>query len=253
MKIRWSVGLLGLLLVGLMLGCAGKAKQAITDAEKAVAEANQAEAPQYAPDEYKSAEDNLALAKDQLDKRKYKDSQASAITARDQANLARDRALERKKTAEAKTAEKKKLDYNVPSLYGEEELAKAGEAAPKAATEVSMEEQAKAALQDAHFDFNASTLSEEARTILAGNANWIKQNPGVKVQIEGHCDERGTEEYNLALGQRRAQAVKDYLMSLGLEEARLKTISYGESLPLDPGHTEEAWGKNRRVHFAVVP
>jgi len=253
MKIRWSVGLLGLLLVGLMLGCGGKAKQAITDAEKAVTEAKDAEAPQYAADEYKSAEDNLTLAKSQLDKRKYKDSQTSAITARDQANLARDRALERKKTEQTKAEEKKKLDYNVPSLYGEEELAKAGQAPPKGATEASMEEQAKAALQDVHFDLDASALSEEARGILAGNATWLKQNPGVKIQVEGHCDERGTEEYNLALGQRRAQAVKDYLMSLGLEEARLKTISYGESLPLDPGHTEEAWAKNRRAHFAVVP
>jgi peptidoglycan-associated lipoprotein len=245
--------MLGALLAGLVLGCGGKAKQAISEAEKAVTEAKQAEAPQYAADEFKSAEDNLTLAKDQLGKRKYKDSQTSALTARDQANLARDRALERKKTAEAKATEKKALGYNVPSLYGEEELAKAGAAPPKAATEASMEEQAKAALQDVHFELDASTLSEEARSLLSGNAAWLKQNPGVKVQIEGHCDERGAEEYNLALGQRRAQAVKEYMMSLGVDEARMKTISYGESLPLDPGHTEAAWAKNRRAHFALVP
>ena len=253
MKIRWSRWLLGLLVAGLMLGCGGKAKQAVADAEKAVAAAKESEAPKYAPDEFKSAEDNLALAKNQFDKRKYKDSQASAITARDQAKLATDRALERKKTEEAKAEEMKKLDYNVPSLYGEEEMAKAGEAAPpKTATDVSVEEQAKAALQDVRFDFDQSTLGEEARGILAGNAAWLKANIAVKIQVEGHCDERGTEEYNLALGQRRAQAVKDYLLSLGLEDGRLKTISYGESLPLDPGHDEAAWAKNRRVHFAVT-
>ena len=250
MKRWWKVWLLGVLFAGLLMGCGGKAKKSITEAETAIGEAKTAEAPQYAPDEFKSAEDNLALAKDQLDKSKYKDSQASAITARDQANLAKDRALERKKTAEAAAASTKALDYNVPSLYGEEEMAKAE--APKAATEVSAEEQAKAALQDIQFELDQSGLSEEAKGILAGNANWLKANPGIKVKIEGHCDERGTEEYNLALGQRRAESVKSYLMSLGLEGGRIGTISYGESLPLDPGHDEAAWAKNRRVDFAVA-
>jgi len=247
MRAKVSWWLMGLAVAGLLAGCGGKAKKAITEAETAVEEAKQAEAPQYAPDEFKSAEDNLVLARDQLEKRKFKDSRASAITARDQAYLARDRALERKKTAEAAKQETKALEYNVPSLYGEEELAGAG----KTATEVSMEEQAKAALQDVIFDFDSATLSDEGRSILAGNAQWLKNNAGLKMLIEGHCDERGAEEYNLALGQRRAEAVKKYLMSLGIEESRLKTISYGESLPLDPGHTEEAWAKNRRVHFAV--
>lgn len=245
-KLNWW--LMVMAAVGLAAGCGGKAKKAIQEAESAVAEAKQAEAPQYAPDEFKSAEDNLALAKEQLDQRKYKDSQASAITARDQAFLARDRALERKKTAAAAQQETKALGYNVPSLYGEEEMAAAG---GKTAVEISAEERARAALQDVNFDFDSAMLSETARSILAGNAQWLKENLGVKVLIEGHCDERGSEEYNLALGQRRAETVKNYLLSLGVDASRLKTVSYGESVPLDPGHTEEAWAKNRRAHFAV--
>jgi len=69
--------------------------------------------------------------------------------------------------------------------------------------------------------------------------------------VEGHCDERGTIEYNLVLGQKRAEAVKDYLVKLGIEEKRIKTISYGKEMPVDPGHTEEAWAKNRRAHFRI--
>lgn len=108
------------------------------------------------------------------------------------------------------------------------------------------------ALEDVHFDFDKSDIRPDAREILAVNAEWIKNHPDAKIQIEGHCDERGTEEYNLALGERRANAVKNYIISLGIEAERLYTISYGEELPLDPGHDEAAWAKNRRAHFLVT-
>jgi peptidoglycan-associated lipoprotein len=107
-------------------------------------------------------------------------------------------------------------------------------------------------LKDVNFDFDKSDIRPDARDLLKKNAEWMKANPKSKVQIEGHCDERGTNEYNLALGERRANAVKKYLSSLGVEADRLYTISYGEELPLDPGHNEEAWGKNRRAHFLVT-
>lgn len=110
----------------------------------------------------------------------------------------------------------------------------------------------EAALENVYFDFDKSDLRPDARATLEKNAEWIKNNPGVKIQIEGHCDERGTEEYNLALGERRANAVKNYLVSLGVDPDRLYTISYGEELPADPGHNEEAWAKNRRAHFLVT-
>lgn len=110
----------------------------------------------------------------------------------------------------------------------------------------------ESALRDIQFDFDRSDITSEARSILQDSADWIRSNAGVKVQIEGHCDERGTEEYNLALGERRANAVKNYLISLGVEGDTLYTISYGEELPLDPGHDDMAWAKNRRAHFLVT-
>ena len=90
-----------------------------------------------------------------------------------------------------------------------------------------------------------------AKKILEENAKWLKAHPEVKVIIEGHCDERGSEEYNLALGEKRAKSARDYLISLGISPERLSIISYGESMPLDPRHCEEAWAKNRRAHFAI--
>lgn len=110
----------------------------------------------------------------------------------------------------------------------------------------------ESALENVYFDFDKSDLRPDARATLEKNAEWIRGNPGVKIQIEGHCDERGTEEYNLALGERRANSVKNYLVSMGIGADRLYTISYGEELPADPGHNEEAWAKNRRAHFLVT-
>jgi peptidoglycan-associated lipoprotein len=104
-------------------------------------------------------------------------------------------------------------------------------------------------LEMIHFEFDRSRITEEARMVLQENAEIIKQNPGALIQIEGHCDERGTNEYNLALGLRRARSTRDYLISLGVDPSRLVTISYGEEQPLDPGHNEVAWSRNRRAQF----
>ncbi|MBN8551191.1 MAG: peptidoglycan-associated lipoprotein Pal [Deltaproteobacteria bacterium] len=106
-------------------------------------------------------------------------------------------------------------------------------------------------LADIHFAFDKYDISAEANSILAKNAEWLKAHADRRVQIEGHTDERGTQEYNMALGAKRARAAYDVLRSLGIEESRMSTISYGEELPLDPRHNEEAWAKNRRDHFAV--
>jgi len=108
------------------------------------------------------------------------------------------------------------------------------------------------ALEDIYFDFNKYDIRTDGREILQRNAEWLQKNPGAKIQIEGHCDERGTTEYNLALGERRAMSVKKYLISLGISAERLYTISYGEELPIDPGHNEETWIKNRRGHFLII-
>ena len=107
-------------------------------------------------------------------------------------------------------------------------------------------------MADIHFDFESHTLRSDAQQILTEGVEWLKAHPGARVQIEGHCDARGTSEYNMALGQQRAQAASDYLRSLGIEAGRISTISYGKELPLDPAHTEAAYAKNRRDHFVVT-
>lgn len=112
--------------------------------------------------------------------------------------------------------------------------------------------QAVIVFRDVHFDFDKYDLTENARQILAGHARILKDNARVKILIEGHCDERGTIEYNLTLGDRRAVAVRDYLVNYGIDSGRISTISYGEERPLDPRHDEEAWDKNRRSAFIIM-
>lgn len=101
------------------------------------------------------------------------------------------------------------------------------------------------------FAFDDSTLTAEAQRILRRKAEFLRRSPGVRVRIEGHCDERGTGEYNLALGDRRAESVKSFLAGLGVAPERLSTISYGEERPLDPGSNEAAWALNRRAEFLL--
>ncbi len=103
-----------------------------------------------------------------------------------------------------------------------------------------------------YFDFDKSELKPEARAVLDKKAAWLRANPGYKVRIEGYCDERGTSEYNMALGERRANAAWKYLNALGISGKSMYTISYGELLPADPGHNERAWAKNRRDEFKLV-
>lgn len=105
--------------------------------------------------------------------------------------------------------------------------------------------------EDIYFDYDKAFIREDAKPTLAKIAAYLKGTPTASVQIEGHCDERGTAEYNLALGERRAEATKKYLVSLGVKAGALSTISFGEEKPADPGHTEAAWAKNRRAHFVV--
>jgi len=107
-------------------------------------------------------------------------------------------------------------------------------------------------LKDVYFDFDKYDIRPADAAIIKENAALLKKYTSVKIQIEGHCDERGTSEYNLALGERRANSTKNYLMTLGVSPERISTISYGEEKPLDPGHSEEAWGKNRRAHTIIT-
>jgi peptidoglycan-associated lipoprotein len=103
-----------------------------------------------------------------------------------------------------------------------------------------------------YFDYDKALIRDDARGTLDGNAGWLKKFKTVKILLEGHCDERGTEEYNLALGEKRAKAAQDYLLSSGIAGDRMKIISYGKSQPVNPGHDESAWQMNRRAQFLVI-
>jgi peptidoglycan-associated lipoprotein len=106
-------------------------------------------------------------------------------------------------------------------------------------------------LKDIHFDYNDFTVRPQDGEILRFNAGWLTSHQGSRVQVEGHCDDRGSEEYNIALGAKRAQAAKDYLVTLGVTGDRVSTISYGKELPLCTEHDETCWARNRRAHFVV--
>ena len=102
------------------------------------------------------------------------------------------------------------------------------------------------------FQYDSAELSSEGQAILQANAETLRRFPSWMLTIEGHCDERGSPEYNLSLGESRALAAREYLAELGLTADRLRTVSYGKEFPFDPGHTEEAWAKNRRAHFVIT-
>jgi len=135
-------------------------------------------------------------------------------------------------------------ESNVPSTASSLDQLKAGKPPVTAAS---------SPLKDVLFEFDSYDLRGNARDVLRGNADWLKSNPSARIEVEGHCDERGTSEYNLALGARRSQAAKDYLVSLGISPERISTISYGEEIPVCTEHDENCWRQNRRARFVVVP
>ena len=106
--------------------------------------------------------------------------------------------------------------------------------------------------EDILYEFDSASLSVDAQQILRRKADWLSENPRARVNIEGHCDERGTNEYNLALGDRRAFSAKSFLVDLGIDDSRLTTVSYGEEQPIDSRSAEDAWSQNRRAHFVIT-
>lgn len=106
-------------------------------------------------------------------------------------------------------------------------------------------------LKDINFAFDSSALTPVAQSTLRDNAKYLLDNPSTTTTIEGHCDERGTAEYNMALGERRANSAKKFMVGLGVDSSRMSTISYGKEMPLDNGHNEAAWARNRRDHFRI--
>ena len=173
-------------------------------------------------------------------------SKDEGLVAGDQkAAAAQSEADAKKKEAEA--AAKEEATRKLAAEQQKEdvkELALKRDAASAAAAE-----KEQTTFEDIYFVFDKSTIEPEAREILKRLAGLLGSNKNYSLVVEGHCDERGTVEYNLALGQRRADAAMKYLVDLGLDKESIKTITYGKECPLDPGHDEEAWAKNRRAHF----
>jgi peptidoglycan-associated lipoprotein len=123
---------------------------------------------------------------------------------------------------------------------------------PPAAPQPSIEDLFTKEVQDAYFDFDMAAVRADARDALSKTAQFLRSYPQVKVNLEGHCDERGSTEYNLALGDRRAQAAKDFLVSLGIAADRMQTVSYGKERPFCMDHNEACWQQNRRAHFVLA-
>ncbi|MEO8032874.1 MAG: peptidoglycan-associated lipoprotein Pal [Acidobacteriota bacterium] len=126
------------------------------------------------------------------------------------------------------------------------------EVLPSNVEELNRVAQQRGYISDAFFNYDEAALSSDAQNALTTSASWLKKNGQYALLIEGHCDERGTEQYNLALGDRRANTAKEYLVTLGVDAARIRTVSYGEERPFDAGHDESAWSKNRRAHLVLV-
>ena len=244
---------LGVAALVILTACAKPPIREIATAEAALEKARTAEAPTYAPETFKSAEEMLAQAKAEMQIKKYNPAKKDAINARLLAERALDEATNNKAAQDA-------AKPKTPGLT-EEEKAAGPTVKPQEISVADLQKQQTgtgsldegmkiSALETVHFNFDDFNLSEEARQILAKNAEWLKKY-NVTIQIEGHCDERGSNEYNLALGEKRAKTARDYLAALGIDATRLTIISYGEEVPVDPGHDDTAWAKNRRAEFIV--
>ncbi len=213
-------------------GCHKNAKQAIADAEDAIEDCRGSDKDiEKDSAKLRSAERILDRARKELKKCKGKRAESTAKQAKriaEQACTEKECSIEQK-TPEEKDKKKKKT---------QEEL-----------------EELSLKLKDVHFNYDQAQITLAAKSVLKENARTISEllqdDSYMIVFIEGHCDERGTNEYNIALGQKRADAVMTYLVGYGIDAERLNTISYGEFEPVDLGHNEDAWAKNRRAHFAL--
>jgi peptidoglycan-associated lipoprotein len=154
-------------------------------------------------------------------------------------------------TTACKAKAPKNADASRPAPLATTEVTAPAAAAPSS-VDSAMIADVRGPLRDAFYDYDAASLREDARAALAKDAEWLMGHPTAKVLIEGHCDERGTDEYNLSLGDRRANAVKEYLSALGIEESRFKTVSYGRQRPYCTDDNEDCYRQNRRAHFLLV-
>jgi peptidoglycan-associated lipoprotein len=141
----------------------------------------------------------------------------------------------------------KQLPQRPPENITDQQLAKV-----ETTEEAPMYSEEKSPFEDIHFDYDKYEIQTDAQVALKSVSSWLLKNPSARLLIEGHCDERGTNEYNLALADRRAKSVRDYLIALGIASARVEMVSYGKEKPICTEHTEGCWAKNRRAHFVIL-
>lgn len=228
-------------LIGCLLSLAGCPKtapnQEMKDALAAIDKARNGLAERCAKDEFASAQRMLEKAKKLMDEGQY-----------DQARIA----FEAAKELAAKAEEAARL--NKEECLKPKNTTASGPPSPP--TVVPSQEtpttDTRRSLTTIYFGFNEYTITGEARRILQGHAEWLKQNGSVRIEVAGHCDQRGSVEYNLSLGERRALAVKKFLVDLGITAERIAIISYGHQRPADPSQTPEAYAKNRRAEFRIT-
>ena len=216
-----------LALAALVAGCPKNIPQPEIDAaEQAMADIESTK--DCAPETYQAAKTMMDKARALLKEERYEEAKTALIAAKQLAEKARKECDEKKAAEEAARKEPEP-----------EPVAK----------EVEIEKTGPDSMVTVYFGFNEATLTDESRTALNNNAEFLRNHEGQRIQIEGHCDSRGSTEYNLALGERRAMAVRKYLVKLGINPTRLEIISYGEERPADPAQTEDAWSQNRRAEF----
>ncbi len=188
-----------------------------------------------APETYRAAHTMMDRAKALIQEQRYDEAKTAMLAAKNLADQARRECDQKKDQApQAQEDETAPTDENINEI------------------DMNPENQAPPMLDTIFFGFNESMITDEARQTLNKNAEILRQFPLIRIQIEGHCDDRGSTEYNLALGERRAMAVKQYLIKLGVNPNRMEIISFGEERPLQSGQTEDAWSKNRRAEFSVL-
>ena len=218
-----------LVLAAALSGCASLPKKAMDDAEKALREA--VVVSECAQEEFRAAEEMMVQAKALVEQGDYEEAEIKAKLAKQLAEKAQkageDRWEECQKAKNVKPIEVVEAKDDIDNIFKDGRLG------------------------TVFFDYDEATLTAEAQSVLQKNAEWMRRNQEARVQIEGHCDERGTTEYNIALGERRAVTVRKYLVQLGIESSRLSIISFGAEQPLVTGNSEGSFLRNRRAEFLV--
>lgn len=218
----------------LLIGCGGRPVKPLAEAEAALVDANLAR--KCAPEEFAAAERMYAKAQKLADEEKYDEAETAAKAAKSLAIKAQQKALARKADCEAP-----KVDPNTDL----------SDLTDKSGPGLDATDGDSGGMKTIYFDYNAFDLTEQAKATMAKNGAWLRANPSSQITIEGHCDNRGSTEYNLALGEKRADVVRKYLQGLGIDPSRLGIVSYGEEQPLGFGETESDHARNRRAEFRV--